>query len=121
MVNCDGISELGYSFGKLLGLGNCTLHTLGTGREHELGTVGAHELAALDRHGVGHNDDDAVTSRGGDGSKANAGVATRGLDDDRVGIEQAVCLGLLDHGLRDAVLDRPGRLEVLHLADELGA
>lgn len=29
-------------------------------------------LPALDRHGVGHHNDNAVTSRGGDGSKANA-------------------------------------------------
>lgn len=57
---------------------------------------------------------------GRNGSKADAGVATRGLDDDRIGIKQAVCLGFVDHGLRDAVLDRTGWLEVLDLGDNPG-
>ena len=113
--------RIGIFVRKLLRLCDCALHAVCARREHELGTIGAHELAALDRHGVGHHNDNAVASRGGDGSKANAGVATRWLDDDRVGIEQTVCLGLVDHGLRDAVLNRAGRLEVLDLADEPGA
>ena len=96
------------------------LHTLGALRQYKLRAVGLHELAALDGHGLRHNDDDAVAPCGCNGGKADAGVAAGRFDDDRAFLQQAPFLGVVDHGLGNAILDRAGRIEVLQLGKDSG-
>ena len=55
-----GDKGIGNLLCQLIGLGNGTLHALGTLAQHQLCTVGLHQLAALHAHGLGHHDDDAV-------------------------------------------------------------
>ena len=97
-----------------------TLHALGALRQHKFGPVGLHQLAALYRHGLRHNDDDAVAPCGCNGGKADAGVAAGRLDDDRAFLQQATFLGVVNHGLGNAILDRTGRVEVLQLGKDPG-
>ena len=105
---------------QLVGLGNGTLHALGTLAEHQLGTVSLHQLAALHAHGLGHHDDDAVALGGCHSSQTDAGVAGGRLDDDGAGLELAGSLGVIDHGLGDTVLDGAGGVEVFQLCQKLG-
>ena len=124
-LGVGGIDELacheavGDLLGQLVGLGDGALHALGTLGEHQLGAVGLHQLAALHGHGLGHDDDDAVAPGGGHGGQADAGVAGGGLNDDGARLQQALGLGVVDHGLGDTVLDAAGGVEVLQLGDDL--
>ena len=103
---------------QLVRLGDGALHALGAVGQHQFGTVGFHELAALDAHRFGHDDDDAVAARGGDACQTDAGVAGGRLNNDRAGLELARCLGVVDHGLGDAVLDGTGGVEVFQLGKD---
>ena len=96
------------------------LHALAAVGEHQLSAVGLHKVATLDRHGFRHGDDDAVAAGGGQRAQADAGVAGGRLDDDGVGIQLALGLGLVEHRLRDTVLHRTSRVEQLHLAHDGG-
>ena len=110
-----GDKAVGDLRGKLVRLGDCPLHALRTVGEHELRAIGLHELAALHAHGLGHDDDDAVASSGGDGRKTDAGVAGGGLDDDGARLEHAAPLRVLDHGKRHAILHRAAGVKILQL------
>ena len=112
----EAVRDLG---GELIRLGDRALHALRALGEHELGAVRLHELAALDGHGLGHDDDDAIAARRRDRRQTDAGVAAGGLDDDGVRLQDALRLGLVDHRLGDAVLDRAGGVEVLQLREQL--
>ena len=101
-----------------LGLLDGALHALGAFGEHQFRPKGAHEVAPLHGHGLGHDDDDAVAPHGGDGRKADAGVAGGGLD--RLVVEDPGLHGGVDHRLGGAVLHRAGGVERLHLPDERG-
>ena len=114
-----GYEAVGDLLGQLVGLGDGTLHALGTLGEHQLCAVGLHQLAALHGHGLRHDDDDAVATGGGHGSEADAGVAGGGLDDDAAGLQQTLGLGVVDHGLGDTILHAAGGVEVLQLGDDL--
>ena len=105
---------------QLIGFGNGPLHALGPLGEHQLRAVGLHQLAALHAHGLGHDDDDAVAPGGGDSGQADARVAGGGLDDDGAGLQQALFLGVVDHGLGDAVLYAARRVEILQLCQDTG-
>ena len=102
----------------VLGLGDGALHALCAFGEHQLGAVGLHKLAALDAHRLGHDDDDAIAPRRRDGGKTDAGVAGGGLDDDGIGLEQSPALGIVDHRLGNAVLDRAGGVEIFKLGKQ---
>ena len=115
-----GHKAVGNFLGQLVRLGNGTLHALGTVGQHQLGAVGLHQLAALHAHRLGHNDDDAVAAGGGHGGQTNAGVAGGRLDDDRAGLQLAGGLGIVNHRLGNAVLDRAGGVEIFQLAQNLG-
>ena len=62
--------------------------------------------------------DDAVALGGGYGGEAYAGIAGGRLDDDAAGLELALGLGVLYHGLGDAVLDAAGGIEVFQLYED---
>ena len=105
---------------QLIGLGNGTFHALGTLAQDQLRAIGFHQLAALHAHSLGHDNDDAVALGSRHGSQADAGVAGGGLDDDGTRFELAGSLGVVDHGLGNAVLDGTGRVEILQLGQDLG-
>ena len=93
---------------------------MGARGEHQLSAVGGHEQAALHAHGVGHDDDGAVAPGGGDHGQANARVAGGGFDDDRAGLEQPLCLRVVEHGLGHPVLGGAGGVEILQLGQKGG-
>ena len=105
---------------ELVGLGNSTLHALCALGEHELRAIRLHKLAALNAHGLGHDDDYAIASCGGDGCKADAGVAAGGLNDDGVGVQQTLRLCVVDHRLCNSVLNGACRVKILKLCEDLG-
>ena len=115
-----GDEAVGQLLGQLVGLGDGTLHALGALGQDQLCAVGLHQLAALDAHRLRHHDDDAVAAGGGDGSQADAGVAGGRLDDDGVGLQQALGLGVVQHGLGDPVLHGAGGIQVFQLGQDLG-
>ena len=106
--------------GQLVGLGDGALHALGPFGQNQLRAIGLHDLAALHAHGLRHDDDDAVPPGGGHGGQPNSRVAGGGLNDDGAGLQKALGLGVVDHGLGDPVLDRPGGVEVLQLRQDPG-
>ena len=112
----EGIGDL---LCQLIGLGNGTLHALGTLAQHQLGTVSLHQLAALHAHGLGHHDDDAVTLGGSHGGQTDAGVAGGWLNDDGTFLQQTLCLGVIDHLFGNAVFDRTGRIEIFQLGQNM--
>gem|GEM_PF-4387851 len=105
---------------QLLGLGDGALHALGALGEHQLCAVGLQNVSAFHAHGLGHGQDDAVALRRGDGRQADAGVAGGGLNDDGIGIQQALFLRVLDHRFRDTVLDAAGGIEVFQFDKHRG-
>ena len=107
---------------QFLGLGDGALHAFGTVGEHELCAVCLHKFAALDGHGLGHGDDHLVAASRRHRGDADAGIATRGLDDGVVAAahELAGLLGLVDHVLGDAVFDGAGGVEVFQLDEHAG-
>ena len=105
---------------QLFGACDSALHARGARGEDELGTVGGQEGAALGTHGLGHGDDQAVATRGGQRGEAHAGIAARGLDD---GVAVVRCdaarrLGLVQHVERYAVLDGAGGILALELDED---
>ena len=104
---------------QFIGLGNGTLHALGTLGEHQLCAVGLHNLAALHTHGLGHHNDDAVAAGGCHGGKANAGIAGGWLNNHSTGLQQPLLLGIINHGLGNAILYAAGRVEIFQLSQNL--
>ena len=113
----EGIGDL---LCQLIGLGNGTLHALGTLAQHQFGTVSFHQLAALHAHGFGHHDDDAVALGSCHSSQTDAGVAGGGLNDDGAFLQQTLGLGVVDHLFRNAVFHRTSGVEVLQLGNNVG-
>ena len=115
-----GHEAVGDLLGQLVGLGNGALHALGALGQHQLRAVGLHQLAALHAHGLRHHDDDPVAPGGGHRGQADAGVAGGRLNDDAALLQQALGLGVIDHGLGDTVLDAAGGVKVLQLGQHPG-
>ena len=115
----SGKEAVGDLLCQLLGFGDGALHALGALRQDELSAVSLHQLPAFDGHRFGHHDDDPVASCRSDGGKSDACVAGGRLNDDAAGFQLAGCLGIVDHGLGNAVLDGAGRIEVFKLCINL--
>ena len=105
---------------QLVGLGDGPLHALGPLGEHQLRPVGLHELAALHAHGLRHDDDDPIPPGGRHGGEADARIARGGFDDDGAGLQQALFLRVVDHGLGHPVLHGPGGVEVFQFHQDGG-
>ena len=103
---------------QFLRLRDRAFHALRAFRQHELGAVGLQDVPALHAHGLRHRQDDAVALRRRDGREADSCVAARRLDDDGAFLQQALLLGVLDHRLRDAVLDAPCGIEIFQLGQD---
>ena len=93
-------------------------HAFRSGGERDLRAVSFHQAAPFDGHRFGHGEDYPVTPGSRDGSKTDAGIAARGLDDHGVFREFSGLFGIVQHGFRDAVLDGPGRVEILKFRDK---
>ena len=106
--------------GKLLRLGNSTLHALGTLCKHQLRAIGLHQLATLYAHGLRHDDDNPIAPGSRHGSQANARIAGGRLDNDTAGLQGSLGLGVVDHSLGDPILYGTGRVEILQLCQNLG-
>ena len=103
---------------EVLGQGDRAVGALRTGRIDDLRPEQRGHLAPLVRDVVGHHERDPVALAPADHRQRDAGVARRRLEDDRVLVEQAAPLEVLDEVLRDAILDRPGRVEHLELGED---
>ena len=105
---------------QLIRLGNGTFHALCALAQDQLCAVSLHQLAALHAHGLGHHDDDAVALGSGHSGQTNAGVAGGRLNDHGTGLQLAGGLGIVDHLLGNAILDRAGGVEVFQLGQNGG-
>ena len=88
------------------------------GAQDDFRAIRTQQGLLLDRLLVGHHEDAAIALEGGRDGQAVAGVAARRLDDRAARLEQALALGRFDHRQPDAVLDRPARVEHLHLRQQ---
>ena len=95
-------------------------HPPGAGGEHQLGPIGHHQLATLHRHGVRHDDDHPVAPGRRHRGKADAGVAAGGLNNGAARADQALRLGIIQHGLGHPVLHRTGGIEGFQLCQQHG-
>ena len=92
-------------FCQFLSLFVSTCHALGTGCEYHFCAIGPHQHLPLHAHGVGHDDDGAVATGGGDDCQTDAGGAGSGLDDGCPLFQQALFFGVQHHLQGHAVLD----------------
>jgi hypothetical protein len=79
-----------------------------------------HNLHLLARVAFRHAEHDAVAARRADEREPDAGVAGGRLHDGRAGFEDAAPLGVEDHPERRAVFDRPARVHVFELGEQVG-
>ena len=91
------------------------------GAVDDLGAVHLQQLRALGRDVVRHHDLELVALARADHRQRDAGVARRRLEDRLARLDQAAGLGVLDHRLGDAVLDRAGRVHRLELGPDAHA
>ena len=54
---------------------------------------------------------------GADRGQADAGVAGGGLNDDRAGLQKALCLRVVQHGPGDSILDAARGIEIFELGE----
>mmetsp|Transcript_25502 Transcript_25502/g.61311 ORF Transcript_25502/g.61311 Transcript_25502/m.61311 type:complete len:205 (-) Transcript_25502:177-791(-) len=71
------------------------------------------DVTFLERRKLGHDDNALVSLRSADHGDSDAGVPASVLDDGHSRLEGSPSLGVLEHGLRDSILD--GSAGVLHL------
>ena len=90
-------------------------------REDDLGAEDLEHLTTLDGNAGGHEDLDGVTLDLRDGGERDTGVARRGFDDGLTRDQTTVLLGVLDHGLGDAVLHRTEGVLALELGEQTHA
>ena len=90
-------------------------------RPDDLGAVHAQRVGALGRRRLRHHGAQRVAADAADHGQGDAGVAARRLQHHLARLELPVGLGRLDHGARDAILDRAGRVHHLELREQAGA
>ena len=95
-----------------------TVRSLFARSENHLGTEHFEHLAPFDRDARGHEDLDRVTLHLGDGGQRDTGIARRRFENRLTRNETATLLGLVDHGLGNAILHRAERVLALELGDE---
>ncbi|MNN30090.1 hypothetical protein D3C81_1437270 [compost metagenome] len=89
-----------------VGLLDRALHALGRLGQHQLGAQRLEHLASLQAHRGRHGQHQLVTTRRGDKSQADAGVAGGRFDDGHARLELAAALGVPDHVRADPAFDR---------------
>ena len=88
--------------------------------QNDFRAVVLHQLAALLGNRVRHDDLDRVALDRAAQRKADALVAAGRLDDDRVRMEQAAALGVLEHVERGARLDRAADIQTFKFDKHIG-
>jgi hypothetical protein len=86
--------------------------------EDQFSTEHLQHLSALDRNTVRHENRDRVTLHLRNRRQRNAGVARRRFNDALARLKRSVLLGLLDHLLGDAILNRAERVLAFELGDD---
>jgi hypothetical protein len=87
--------------------------------DHHLRPVRPEQGDLLGGDLVGHGEDAAVATAGGDDGQAHPGVARCRFDDGPARAEETVALGRVDHGDRGAVLDAAAGIEEFQLGQQL--
>jgi hypothetical protein len=113
LVEDDPAAFIAHAFGNVAR----QFHAAILRRQHQLGAKGLHGLPALDALVLGHDQDHPVAARGSDHRQRNAGIAGGGFDQRVSRADLAALLGARDHRQRRAILDRPGRVVALELAE----
>ena len=106
---------LRFPFGQLERQPDCAVRSLLAGGVDDLRAEEAEQALALLRRAFRHHAGERVALQLRHECERDAGVAARGLEELTSGLELARRLGRLDHRLRDAVLDRAGRVLSLEL------
>ncbi len=84
-------------------------------RQPNFGTKRAHVRDFLLRHLVRYNENTAITFGRGDQRQPQPGIAGSRLDNRAAGYELAIPLGRFNHGERDPIFDRTGRILIFQL------
>jgi len=116
LVGHETVRRLG---DDLLGPAHGAGHALGSGCEQDGGPERLEHAATLDGHRLRHRKYQLVALGCADVRQADSGIAAGGLDDGAARPDLARLLRGLDHGVRDAILDAPERVEGFHLGDHL--
>ena len=101
--------------GELARLDDHTASFVSRVGEHHLGTKETHQLPPLNRERLRHHAYKRMALDGAHHRKADASVATRGLDDGLARLELAMGKRPLDHPERKPVLDAARGIGSLHL------
>lgn len=88
--------------------------------DDHLGAIMAHQLAALLGDRIGHDDDGPVALDRADERKADALVAAGRFHDDGVRFQHATRLGVADHIVCRAGLDRTAHVQPFKLHQDFG-
>ena len=103
---------------KAPGAGDGARHAAYPLGQHQFRPERAQDLPPLDRHGIGHDDDETIAARGGDGRQPDAGVPGRRLNDHAVLRQEPARLRVVQHGARDTILDRTRRIHTFRFREE---
>ena len=101
----------------------------GNGAKHAAGTVGQDQISserfeyfpALETHRFGHSQNNIIPACSAHIGECDTGVATGGLDDRHAGLQQALFLGVPDHGSPDPALDRVAGVAPLYFGQNQSA
>ena len=104
--------------GKLVRLCDRALHALGALGQNDFGAVCFGKLPPFDRHRFRHRQDHMISARRRDGRKADARIARGGFDDRCARFQNALRLGVQNHGPRNAVLHAARRIEEFQLRQD---
>src|SRR6185437_6051659 len=87
-------------------------------RHPHIGTERAQMLNLFARHLVGNDKDDAIVFQDSDLREAEARISGRRLDDRAAGAKLSAALRSVDHGKRDAILDRAAGVLIFQLYEQ---
>ena len=103
---------MGNLFGQFIRFSNRAFHAFRALGKHQLGAVSLHKLTAFHRHGLGHNDNNPVTSGRRHSRQTDSGVAGSRFDDNRAGLQFSGFLRLIEHRLGNTVFYRTARIKI---------
>ena len=105
--------------GQLEALLNGVADVAGVVHQHHFGAVMLHELFPLGAYRVGHDDAHLIAKHRTDEGQADALVARGGFDNDGIGTDAALLLGLQNHIICHAGLDGAAHIQTFKLDQHL--
>ena len=117
----SGDEAAGDLLGQSLRLVHGPLHPLSAGGEHQLGTVSGQHGPPLCTHGVGHGEDQAITSAGGHTGQTDAGISGGGFNNGAAGGQKTPLFGVTYHGKGGTVLGAAAGVKKLQLYKQTGS